>query len=1175
MTSSSSAPLCSVPPCTASSGDGIPSPSLSSSVRPVNALHAYASFIVSEDHSDDDKSPSPASPSPPPSPAFSPSESPLPSPSPSPRSSSPRSNYASSSSSSSDSGSSSSFPFCAKCKRSPQPSNIAAHLRAAHPRLRLSPADIRACSFGKHTLVECPDCGTYWGSNTINKHRQKKAGSTVRTCTSLPLRPEPQLYGEEKREGKDGSIPCLPSDLVVPNLVRGDQQEYLPSCYPIIPPRCVAEWTSVVRSILQRYAIARSRAAGDLSACLPALKDLLELPFRALSKTRGGGRNRLARSLNSRLRIVQTELDKGEPWLVRERDLFSVRVDADQSVRRIKRCNDFLARGELGRAARALTQQPLVDVSPDDVTRLKALHPPASAPLPAPPPGVRVPIAFDARDVADIISRKVANGSAPATFGWTGEHLLPLLQDSSCLSNLTVLLEDIANGSLSSEARDLLTTCRLVGVPKPHGSGLRPLGLGETFLKCAAALVLRMVPDLALLFAPLQFAVGEKGGPERALHCIRACLDRMGSDAIAISTDFQNAFNCRRRASIARALYARPSTAPLWPLFEWVYGKPSMLKLYSKSRLIASIPSAEGVRQGDELGSFLYCISTQDLMVEANKGVADAQQFAVADDDTIVGKFTQAFIVFDKLRSAAEADGLLLVLPKCRAFWRHTSEPPRQLVDLCNDRGIQLVTRAMPLLGSLLSDDAESTASFMQAEIEKHREFFSLLLHRRMPVQAALSILRVCGLPRFTYLVRTLPSEMLVTQLAELDRLILDTAVAKLALPHPLPNAAEIQIRMPVRLGGFGLRPFSQVAPIAFFSSVAQIARDCPDLAEASPLATSLRASLAKLEKMGLRHSVIAARFTDTWSSFHAGAPPRLQHVLTERFEQSAHRHYVDSGSDEHKARLKSATAAGAALWRVVLPTSDSLTMDDFSFRLATRALLGLPAAETLPANCACMKAHALEDPHHFHACVKLRRTAVTNRHDALVQAVARIVREAGVVALVERAVYDELGKRLRPDAQLCFTDGTELVDVSCICPCASSHVSEASAKQGAAAVKRGKEKSTKYDALAEGEGKVFVPLVLETPGALGLGLEQLIDRLAVLHSAAFPSSARPSSVDEAERRFIFFAKATLSVTLQRGNAHVLVNGCINSRLAGAVAGIRVGTRYRRIGKNFVNDNDG
>ena len=150
---------------------------------------------------------------------------------------------------------------------------------------------------------------------------------------------------------------------------------------------------------------------------------------------------------------------------------------------------------------------------------------------------------FNPDTVAKLVSQRAKHGSAPGFSGWTESLLLPLLTDPELLAALTTLLEDIGAGRLYARSRNLLCTSLLLAVRKPSG-GVRPIAVGELFIKLSALYLLRLLPDhtLSNLFHPIQFGVGVKGGVELAVHTLQSHLEHHPENVV-LKIDFKNGFN--------------------------------------------------------------------------------------------------------------------------------------------------------------------------------------------------------------------------------------------------------------------------------------------------------------------------------------------------------------------------------------------------------------------------------------------------------------------------------------------------------------------------------------------------------------------------------------------------------------------------------------------------------
>ena len=95
----------------------------------------------------------------------------------------------------------------------------------------------------------------------------------------------------------------------------------------------------------------------------------------------------------------------------------------------------------MGRAAKALMKRPLVSIDSDTIQQLQLLHPLPSQPqvLPPPPPH-SPPNQVDKVKLGKIIRTRLANGSAPGPFGWTGELFSVLSHSEDCLHGLTHII---------------------------------------------------------------------------------------------------------------------------------------------------------------------------------------------------------------------------------------------------------------------------------------------------------------------------------------------------------------------------------------------------------------------------------------------------------------------------------------------------------------------------------------------------------------------------------------------------------------------------------------------------------------------------------------------------------------------------------------------------------------
>lgn len=412
------------------------------------------------------------------------------------------------------------------------------------------------------------------------------------------------------------------------------------------------------------------------------------------------------------------------------------------------------------------------------IAQLRDLHPPASGPIPVLPNDAPLIQQVDLVVLSRLV-RSLANGAAPGPSGWTGDLLLALIDDHDCLAALGHLVKDIVNGALTGRARELLVSSTLVATKKPSG-GCRPIAMGEVFYRVACLYALDLVRDpIRTVLGPIQFGLSP-GGAASALHVLQSALD-LHPDWIIISTDIANAFNSRSRPDILSSLFNSPDLAPLFRLANWSYGSDSALLLMNHGRVAAELSSCEGVRQGDVLGSLLFCLSMRHCYSNCIVGV-DCHAVADIDDFYLLGPPDDVFTAFDRFSGALPHLLLHLNLPKSIALL--PDDPSANLIAQCTSRGLPYSVDFIPALGSILSRNPDTISTWLEDQVSSlHEPFFKTLLDSRLPSQYAFSLLRICLVPRMNYLSRVIAPSIFASAARNFDALVVDTFCQRLKLP--------------------------------------------------------------------------------------------------------------------------------------------------------------------------------------------------------------------------------------------------------------------------------------------------------------------------------------------------------------------------------------------------------
>ena len=140
----------------------------------------------------------------------------------------------------------------------------------------------------------------------------------------------------------------------------------------------------------------------------------------------------------------------------------------------------------------------------------------------------------------------------------------------------------------------------------------------------------------------------------------------------------------------------------------------------------------------------------------------------------------------------------------------------------------------MECLGTIVGLDQTLMSQWVADQItaESHTQLFSTLLHPSLPVQSAMAILRLSALPQMSYLLRTLKPTIL--RLKRLRYSMLKSL--KPRLPNfVLSSGARLQLTLPIRHGGFGLRSMVRTLYASYWSGLAQAAPDILASARIAP----------------------------------------------------------------------------------------------------------------------------------------------------------------------------------------------------------------------------------------------------------------------------------------------------------------------------------------------------
>ncbi|MEY3082615.1 MAG: hypothetical protein RJA94_2600, partial [Pseudomonadota bacterium] len=778
------------------------------------------------------------------------------------------------------------------------------------------------------------------------------------------------------------------------------------------------------------------------------------------------------------------------------------------------------ARGGVQRCVASLTRDGAAQRTAERVEAMRVLHPRGPHVLPLCPEDAPH-IIFDKVEVAKLVGRW-QRSTAAGPSGWTAELLAPLLGDDSCLEAVTLLVQLIANDDLDEHSRHLLTCSALLGIPKSDSDQLRPLALGELFVKIAAKLCFDLdAHHFPAMFEPLQLGVGCPGGSERAMQSVQAALEANPAH-IAIHVDSAAAFNSADRAQMLAAVYAERRLHHTWRVYAFCYARPSLL-LMLEHGVVDTVPSSQGGRQGCVLAGLGYANLFQAAYTACALGRAGTTVRAVMDDLALVGPPAEVFNAFAIYVEMAAARGVAVNRRKT-CVQQPAGAPTPETVRLALEHGLPIFLGNRKYVGGYVGVDDEQGTQFVASKQASQSPLTRAIRDPAFPAHLALHLAKVHELPRPMFLLRALPLRVTSGPMAVFDADLRAALAQRLELPSPLPPSALVSLTQPVGSGGTGLRELRLIGPAAKWASAAALAPDLRafEVAAAAPLPFMrdreaaydlLRAAGVDVAPLGCAsfadvpvtaeakeawgpfadaRLLVLPRSADAIHTFYGGERriPKLQRMLSLRVEGLQLEAFLASAecSDADRIRLASCRSKHACAWMFAHPQGTLLS--DEQFAVAMRLRLGLqPLPFALPARCLLCNKDA--DPWHPLVCAAVRRRAVTTRHDRGMQLLGCFARSCGVLMRFEPK---DLGSRV-PDGELIFPRKVVLVDFSGVHSLAPSHL-RTSRRPGQAMERRACVKHMKYDADAKAVDGMFAALVVDSFGSLHKEFVSLIDEI-------------------------------------------------------------------------------
>lgn len=626
-------------------------------------------------------------------------------------------------------------------------------------------------------------------------------------------------------------------------------------------------------------------------------------------------------------------------------------------------------------------------------------------------------------------------------------------------------------GTIPERLRPYFFGARLIPLPKKEKGDVRPIAIGTIFHKIiSSAIMFNVKSDLIDFFAPVQFGVGIPGGAENVIHGVRTHLF-YHPEFVLVSLDLKNAFNSVRRTAFIDQLKAHFPNLLGWVI--QVYGSPSWLTVRGKD----PIASEAGVRQGDPMGPFLFCLAIQPILIEISELV---ESFTYMDDIYLVGEPMKMCKALTALETYLSSINLQINFKKS---WVNKKTP-----GISTDFPDNMVSGRKTALSQRLTvnDDpkvmkvplyCDNNITELNAKVAESINAISNI----RDVQVALILLRQIHNGSLTYTLRTAHNETTKRLINDFRGRVIN-ALANL-LRCTVEDVEKISARVFMPLGpGLGFAPLKEIAPLAYQASLMRTLHCLNSIdKERFPMPKPNKDSQNRVEQ-----GIFAALAHE--ELLNSDPTLRLQHLLVEQTNSARFKKAVKSLSNLQKTIINSTHDTHANGWLSAYPTVPELRIQPDKMVIALRLFLNIPFYEDVYS---CNSCGAKIDDYNQHALICNASSGNSHRHTEIVNCVKSLCNAADLSWQLEvnpfelHKIFD--AKDFRRVDVVAFAHGPHRKDVGYDISVTNPFIKSAEGNPCplAAAKIRENEKIKKYGESCEKNNMEFHPLVFDAYGGI------------------------------------------------------------------------------------------
>jgi hypothetical protein len=710
--------------------------------------------------------------------------------------------------------------------------------------------------------------------------------------------------------------------------------------------------------------------------------------------------------------------------------------------------------------------------------------------------------------------------------GHGGEDKSDENEFAEALASILTLIIDV---EAPLEFYDSVRDNELCAIPKPNGD-IRPLGMGVVFRKLCSIIFLTYTNTTDIHnqsfnrthFDQLQYGM-ETRGAEDIIHQVRKSFDT-NPELDIFCLDADNAFNMISR--YLGLLQVQNHFPNIIPFLSQIYLHDSNGWYFGLSNGVKSVLSQEGFHQGDVLGSWLFCMSIQPLLIGLRNIIGDngVVKFFI-DDGNIITDTATMIRALDYLETEGPKYGFIFkrnkgtyLLGKCysaeeaetKKSMLHESFGIASIVQLHPDNGGDISSYGVTCLGGFIG-----TSEFMDLKFESKLKELDAEASAIMSVkskQIQYLLLRWCFTQKINYWQRTTPpqfiNQIFVPSFESMKQQILCSIIgyhSTSLVPERIWSLASLCLQD----GGISLGDgplVSLAAYVASFTEAKLIKDSDSDSSFMRQYLNSIQVIKDNIDSDSSA-SFSVQYLQSTCDKLYKSSETLQHHVTQLLINHLKPQIYSKFTSPQEVAWINSIRNPHSGLWLDMAPKSTHHTMNNSQFETAMTLRLFLPQKSIIPGtHCDCSKSRSITlDQQGIHLCTGcISQGTRINTHNRVRDQIANILGYCGVYSLTEerdifRTIDPDNGSRPADISafNLPTIPGKQLLDIritSSIPPNNPANFTIEQANSTDRAVNRSfKEKERKYKDISSSLDLGFLPLVFEISGRMHPATEQLL----------------------------------------------------------------------------------